>query len=171
MAIAFAFVKLAQLNQAAADAGKPSLSEALTVTGANVMVLDRPVVDGQPGDAVEVQSPKLWGGYSIIGSQGQWSAMLLSSLASRINNVDTKAQAYGNLFILLALGTKNGGGYNWDVLLDQADIDFINTKIEVANLPIDPISPTETARHAVKRLYGYFDPTFEIEQWGLEDNE
>lgn len=174
MALAFALVKLNQLNEASADAGKPSLAEALTITGPLVDCYDRPIVDGAPTDPITVQRNQLWGGYAIIGGQGPWSAMLLTSTASRINTIDTQAQALGNLFILLAMGTKDdeaGSGYDWDALLDQADIDFINGKIESANLPIDPITPDERKRQVVRRLYRYFDPAFEIEQWGLQDME
>lgn len=174
MALAFAFIKLNQLNQAAADAGKPSLAEALTVTGADIDCFERDVVDDQPGEPYIVQRPERWGGYAIIGQEGAWSAMLLASTAQKITAIDNQAALIGNLMILLAMGTKDeeaGSGYDWDALLSQEDVDFINGKIEDANLPIDPIGYDETMRQAVRRLYKYFDPDFEIEQWGLQDLE
>lgn len=174
MALAFSFIKLDQLNTAADTQNKPHLSDALVVTGSNVIVFDRPVVDGNPTDPVEVETPDLWGGYTIVGKQGTWYAMVLASTEQKINAINNQAALIGNLMILLAVGVKSelfSSGYDWDGVMSQEDRDFINGKIVDANLPIDSIQPGETDRQVMRRLFRYFVPTFEIEQFSLMDKE
>lgn len=190
MALAWAFVKLAQLDEAAAEAGQPSLADALVRQGPNITVYDRPVITEDILDPeteekigeyrypqqelIESTAPQLWGGLSIIATVGQWSAVIMVSTEQRILAIDSNAEAIGNVMILMAIGVKDeefGSGYNWDGTYTEEDQLFINGKLEDANLPIDPIAEDETQRAAVRRIVRAFVPDFELEDWGLLDLE
>jgi hypothetical protein len=126
----------------------------MAITKAFALVHDN-VMNQLPGAIQAQEGGVLRGGYSWVGSIGQWNAVLLVTTEARLDTVENAA---GNNALVLVRMTEDRG--ELDIDINQAALTRLNTWLQARGIEVESRAQ---ARTIIRKLFRRFLNRFESE--------